>query len=167
MFQITSVELQLRPQDRKYTGTIHKMDDEPVHLPFRVTDNDVVARHPTLESALRALEDLRAAELHRQAGEVVSGYGPPVVRFPLLHSGNAHAGLVAEMERSGDAGVYSEARLGVLNPARECVADVLVGYSESGELRILLTTGGDGEGDHSHAFFPMRPTNMAVERFDG
>lgn len=43
------------------------------------------------------------------------------------------------------------------------VADVVVGLDDSGELRILVTTDGDGEQHHGIAVYPERAGPLAIE----
>lgn len=85
-----------------------------------------------------------------------------ITRFQLLHSGHNATGYTAEAERTGDEGIYEEARISVFH-AEDCVADVLAGLSESGEPRFLITCGGKGDGDHNIAVYPLRELRFAVD----
>jgi hypothetical protein len=58
---------------------------------------------------------------------------------------------------------HRELRVGVKNADGVYVADVLIGLSPEGELRVLLTTDCEGEGDHEIAVFPLRQRAFAIE----
>jgi hypothetical protein len=85
-----------------------------------------------------------------------------ITRFKLLHDGNNSAGYSAEASRTGDAGIYEEVRISIFHED-DCVADVLAGLSSDGEPRILVTHGGDGDGDHRIAVYPLREISKAVD----
>lgn len=83
--------------------------------------------------------------------------------FLMRYEGKSFSGFVLEATRSGDPGSYDEARMSVLNSVKDCVADVLVGLSPEGEPRVLVTTEGDGDGDHSITIYPLRDRENAVK----
>jgi hypothetical protein len=68
-------------------------------------------------------------------------------------------------EFSGDAGIYDELRVSIFNPQDECVGDAFFTLTEDGEPRALLTTKGNGDGDHDLVWFPLRETGKAVESY--
>ncbi|WP_321967218.1 hypothetical protein [Burkholderia cepacia] len=112
----------------------------------------VIAR---AEACLRATTSL-AAQQHGT-----------VSRFRLMHSGiNPHQ-YEAEVARTGDAGIYEEVRISVFDRDANCVADTLVGLTEHGEVRVLVTAGGDGDNEHQIAVFPTRSADTAIERWEG
>ncbi len=84
-------------------------------------------------------------------------------KIELAHDKANPQGLVAEFGRSGDAGIYDEVRVSVMRPDGSCVGDVLVGLTAEGELRVLVTTGNDGDQDHGVAVYPQRDLSAAVE----
>ncbi|MFP3637664.1 hypothetical protein [Paraburkholderia sp. SIMBA_054] len=84
-------------------------------------------------------------------------FGPMV----LKHAHSMVREYRLEASFTGDVGLYDEARMSV-HKGEDCVADVLVGLSESGELRVMLTTDAMGDGDHSVEIFPLRPHDDAV-----
>lgn len=86
----------------------------------------------------------------------------PVERRVLLRHSGVDAQLTAEMAYTGDAGVYDEARVSIVNATGECVADLVVGLDTSGELRVLATANSDGDGDHPIAIYPLRGIVDAV-----
>ncbi|KVV40762.1 hypothetical protein WT27_12585 [Burkholderia territorii] len=86
-----------------------------------------------------------------------------VPRFELMHSGANPHRYQAEAIRTGDAGIYEEVRVSVFDCNDTCVADALVGLTEAGELRVLVTTDADGDGDHRIAVYPTRSAAAAVD----
>ena len=54
--------------------------------------------------------------------------------------------------------------MGFFDPKTNCVADILIGVTKDGEPRVMITTGGDGEGDHDVAVYPLRKRENAVEK---
>lgn len=88
-----------------------------------------------------------------------------IQKFDLRHNGNNPFGFHADAERTGDLNIYNEVRVGIYDAAGECVADILVGLTESGEPRVLVTCDGEGEGDHRIAVFPLRSAEEMVEEF--
>lgn len=85
-----------------------------------------------------------------------------ITRFQLLNQGHNAAGYTAEATRTGDEGIYEEARITLFHE-QDCVADVLAGLSEAGEPRFLITCGGMGDGDHNIAVYPLRELRHAVD----
>lgn len=86
-----------------------------------------------------------------------------VPRFELMHSGANPLRYQAEAIRTGDAGIYEEVRISVFDCSDSCVADTLVGLTEAGELRVLVTSDADGDGDHRIAVYPTRSADTAVD----
>lgn len=96
--------------------------------------------------------------LHRQPSQGTERFGP----FLLRNNGMNVGDYQVEARYTGDPGINDEARISVLH-GTECVADVLVGLTETGEPRVLVTTGGDGDGDHTVKLYPLRTLKDAVE----
>lgn len=70
---------------------------------------------------------------------------------------------IAHITRSGDRGIYDEVGISILK-GEECVADILIGLD--GDIfkpRVLVTTGGDGNGDKDLAIHPLKPKWKAVD----
>lgn len=113
----------------------------------------------------------RLAHAESLIGEIENAAGffngdKAIPRFRLLNDSNNPDGYTAEAARTGDAGVYEEVRIGIFKGNdNECLGDVLVGVDSKGEPRVLLSSGGFGD-EQSHAFYPMRNAEKAVERFD-
>jgi len=90
-----------------------------------------------------------------------------IPRFTLLHSGENPNEYTVDVNRTGDAGIYEELRVGVFKgDGKECLADVLVGLIEGGEPRVMITAGGDGENEHAFAVYPLRDAGEALEQLD-
>lgn len=90
-----------------------------------------------------------------------------VPRFRLMHSGMNPHRYEAEASRTGDAGIYEEVRISVFDRYANCVADTLVGLTENGEVRVLVTADGDGNNEHRIAIYPTRRADDAIERWEG
>jgi len=94
-----------------------------------------------------------------------------IERVPLRYQGNNPQEIRVEAEveyNPGEGGRdYQELRISFFKgvDSKQCVADVFIGLNEHGEIRILTTTNGEGEGDHSLAIYPLRPLDHAFERF--
>jgi hypothetical protein len=61
--------------------------------------------------------------------------------------------LIAEIV--GDPGVYQEISVSAFRNGY-CVTDLVVGITEAGEVVVMITTGGDGDGDKRITFYPER-----------
>jgi len=95
--------------------------------------------------------------------------------FPLMNNGSNPHGYTADVFRSGDTGIYNEVRVGVYrtcditlmevktDPIKMCVADVLVGLDDSGELRVLVTTGNNGDDGRQFAINPTLKAEDAIQ----
>lgn len=90
-----------------------------------------------------------------------------IPRFALMHSGSNPLRYQAEAVRTGDAGIYQEVRISVFDREDICVADTLVGLTEAGEIRVLITADGDGDNEHQIAIFPTRGAANAIEGWEG
>ena len=90
--------------------------------------------------------------------------GNPSLEVKLVYQGK-EGGYTVRGELSGDTGIYDELRVGIFNPQNECVGDVFFTLTEQGEPRALLTTKGNGDGDHDLVWFPLRETREAVENY--
>lgn len=112
-----------------------------------------------------AFLEKEADAFFRSMGHVDASVAIP--RFNMLHSGDNPGGYTAEASRTGDAGIYEEVRIGIFKGGdRECLGDVLVGLTEEGEPRVLVTTDGKGEEEASFVIYPLRPADEACLRWD-
>lgn len=75
-------------------------------------------------------------------------------KFDLMNEGKNPKGLVMEISRTGDPGIYNEGRMSAFDPKGDCVADVVMGLDDRGNLRVLITLDGDGCGDHQLVVYP-------------
>lgn len=90
-----------------------------------------------------------------------------IPRFKLLHSGENPNEYTVDVSRTGDSGIYEEVRIGVFKgEGKECLADVLLGLTEDGEPRVMITAGGDGENEHAFAVYPLRDVDEALEQLN-
>lgn len=100
-----------------------------------------------------------------QLGEP-TGIRAIIPEFTLLNDGSNPQGYRACAARSGDRGIYEEVRIGIFHPDGHCVGDVLVGLTADGEPRVMLTSDGNGDDEPSHAFYPLREPENAIESLD-
>lgn len=129
------------------------------------------------EAATRALDDLRdktigpwtmsVADSDDRATDVSVGEAGScierIARMSLIHEGENPHGVTAEAVVTGQGDAFREIRVSAFAGDGHCIGDVLVGLNEQGELRALVTTDGDGDGDHAIAVYPERPGPMAIE----
>ena len=79
--------------------------------------------------------------------------------------GNAR-GIIIQACASGDPSAFQEMAVSLHTPDGACVADILIGLSPNGEVRVLTSVNGNGEGDKHVAVFPERPADKAVEEYN-
>ena len=87
-----------------------------------------------------------------------------VISFPAKHSGWNPQNIKLTAEATGEAGIFQEMAVSAFVD-NDRIADVLVGLDEAGELRVLITANGEGDGDKRVAVYPQRPENKSVEHF--
>lgn len=95
-------------------------------------------------------------------GKTIHVIGNRCLEVKLVYQGK-EGEYTARGEYTGDSGIYDELRVGIFNQQEECVGDALFTLTEEGEPRAYLTTGGDGDNDHSLSWFPLREAGEAVE----
>ena len=83
--------------------------------------------------------------------------------FSLAHDGNNPRGLTAEVNATVGGASYREIMVSAYAPDGRCIGDVVIGLNEEGELRVLVTTDGDGDGGHGIAVYPERAGPLAIE----
>lgn len=79
-----------------------------------------------------------------------------------INDGNNPDAIVLEAEQTGDPGIYQEVALSALQ-GKDCVAFIIVGLDCNNELRVSLTSDGNGDGDHAIAVFPCRDIESSIE----
>jgi len=65
-------------------------------------------------------------------------------------------GIVPRAEPSGDAGSYQEIAVRAFRKGKT-IAYILVGLDRCGNLHVLVTANGDGDGEHAVAVYPEKP----------
>lgn len=78
-----------------------------------------------------------------------------------LHSGQNPQGLGIQAHPCGDAELYHELRVGVYKKD-DCLADILVGLTEAGEIRVLISAGNDAS-TQKIAVYPQRELHEAID----
>jgi hypothetical protein len=76
--------------------------------------------------------------------------------FPARNAGKNPKGIMLRAEPTGDPGNYQEIAFRAFRKAK-ATADFLVGLDQGGNLRVLITADGDGDGDHAIAVYPEKP----------
>jgi hypothetical protein len=66
-------------------------------------------------------------------------------------------------EPSGDGNDYREIAVRAFRGS-EAIADMVVGLDAHGNLRVVCTADGEGDGDHAVALFPELPAGEMVRR---
>lgn len=84
--------------------------------------------------------------------------------FEPLYEGKNPLGLRMEVCKAGDTGIYNEVAVDCYGPGGLLVGSVLVGLDiEKKDMRVLLTTDGEGGNEQKVAVYPQRPRNKAVD----
>jgi len=78
------------------------------------------------------------------------------------HGGNNPENVRFTVAKAGDPGIYNEIGIDA-HIGEDCVASILVGISASGEIRVLSTTSGDGDGERNVALYPQRDGEDIVD----
>lgn len=109
-------------------------------------DPDAMAEIRKFAEGLHAAEQrvLQKARYTDQAFEVYA-----------LHGGTNPREIMLEASTAGDPGVFHEINVSA-HIGERCIADIVIGIDESGEVRILSTVCGHGENDHTIAVYPER-----------
>lgn len=108
------------------------------------------------------------AKLHLTGQEVTPLAPVHVVQVGAVYDGNSSRGVKLEAAFTGDPGEYQEIRVdaygappGVrLGSKLECLAGVVVGVDALQEVRVLITTKGEGDGDHHVIVYPERSEDI-------
>lgn len=86
----------------------------------------------------------------------------------LMNEGNNPHGYTANAALAGDSGIYQELSVCIFNKESECVADILIGLTQAGEPRVLVSTNAESDSDKI-TVYPMRdhsqiaPVNTIME----
>lgn len=86
--------------------------------------------------------------------------------FPARNAGKNPKAIRLRAEPSGDGSSYREIAVRAFRGS-EVIADILVGLDTHGNLRVVCTANGEGDGDHAVAFFPELPADEMVKRTVG
>jgi hypothetical protein len=83
--------------------------------------------------------------------------------FAAKNGGKNPRAIVLRAEPSGDGVSYQEIAVRAFRGS-EAIADILVGLDTHGNLRVVCTANGQGDGDHAVALFPELPSEEMVKR---
>jgi hypothetical protein len=128
---------------------------------FDVTVHTLIPHEITTEIEDDLVALCEQAEIKFKVEKVADKPEENILRCEAMHSGQNPQGIRLEGELTGDEGLYQEMRISAFK-GDDCIGDVLVGLDAAGELRVLLTADGGGDGDHAIYVFPQRPAGEAV-----
>ena len=83
--------------------------------------------------------------------------------FAARNGGKNPKAVRLRAEPSGDGNDYREIAVRAFR-GTEALADLVVGLDVHGNLRVVCTANGDGDGDHAAALFPELPAREMVRR---
>lgn len=83
--------------------------------------------------------------------------------FSARNAGKNPKAIRLRAEPSGDGEGYREIAVRAFR-GPEAIADILVGLDARGNLRVVCTANGEGDGAHAVAFFPELPADEMVKR---
>jgi hypothetical protein len=86
--------------------------------------------------------------------------------FAARNGGKNPKAFRLRAEPSGDGNNYREIAVRAFR-GTEAIADMVVGLDAHGDLRVVCTANGEGDGDHAVAFFPELPAGEMVRRTVG
>lgn len=150
------------PPETEWRARKHAFNEIGEKAPFRDGDGGYLLKYEDVPSFVEKETDafLRFFSFRPDLAGAIP-------RFKLLHSGENPNEYTVDVSRTGDTGIYEELRVGVFKgDGKECLADVLVGLTEGGEPRVMITAGGDGENEHAFAVYPLRDADEALEQLD-
>lgn len=83
--------------------------------------------------------------------------------YPARNAGKNPKAIRLRAEPSGDGAHYREITVRALRGSK-AIADILVGLDARGNLRVVCTANGEGDGDHAVAVFPEFPAAEMITR---
>jgi hypothetical protein len=83
--------------------------------------------------------------------------------FAARNGGKNPKAVRLRAEPSGDGSDYREIAVRAFRGS-EAIADMVVGLDAHGNLRVVCTADGEGDGDHAVALFPELPAGEMVRR---
>jgi hypothetical protein len=82
--------------------------------------------------------------------------------YPARNAGMNPKAIRLRAEPSGDGAHYREITVRAFRGSK-AIADILVGLDSRGNLRVICTANGEGDGDHAVALFPESPAEKMVK----
>ena len=91
---------------------------------------------------------------------------PSIEVNPIIRDGR-RTDYSLKAEISGDPGIYEEISVSIYDKAGNCVGDAYFTVDEeSGEPKIMMTLGGDGDGDKELTVYPLRELHEKAVIFE-
>jgi hypothetical protein len=106
---------------------------------------------------------------HSQQGKLANGgrkggfHTAKAFEFAARNGGKNPKAVRLRAEPSGDGHDYCEIAVRAFR-GPEAIADMVVGLDTHGNLRVVCTANGEGDGDHAVALFPELPVGKMVRR---
>jgi hypothetical protein len=88
---------------------------------------------------------------------------PKKILIEALSDGENPRGIKLVAQEFGDPGIYQEISVSAFKED-ECIADIIVGINEDGEVRVMITVDSNGDGDKELLVYPERPLGQAIKR---
>lgn len=108
------------------------------------------------------LDYLQGFDISGLCESINTAENPQKLSLQALNNGENPDGIVLEAEQLGDPGVYQEIGVSAIKGS-ECVAFAVVGLDPNNEVRVSLTTDGNGYGDQPLSIYPCRPLKRCIE----
>ena len=120
--------------------------------------------HTNLTHAINKIIERKTIELMELHNVIVSQSQVPLydIKLPMNNAGKNPGKYTMEVGQSGDAGLYDEFRVSILDKSGDCVGDALIGLDQNHEPRVLVTTGGNGNDGKQVSIYPLREMRDAV-----
>jgi hypothetical protein len=122
-----------------------------------------------IELLLEATPNAIGMSKHSQQGKLAKRGGKggfhtaKAFEFAARNGGKNPKAVRLRAEPSGDGSDYREIAVRAFRGS-EAIADMVVGLDAHGNLRVVCTADGEGDGDHAVALFPELPAGEMVRR---
>ena len=113
-------------------------------------------------NAIRMSKHLQQGKLAK-SGRKSSFHTAKAFEFSAKNGGKNSKAVHLRAEPSGDGNDYQEIAVRAFRGPK-AIADMVVGLDAHGNLRVVCTANGEGDGDHAVALFPELPAGEMVRR---
>jgi len=99
----------------------------------------------------------------RTRGRIDKFRSAKAFEFAVKNGGQNPKAIKLRAEPSGEGTSYQEIAVRAFRGS-EAIADIVVGLDTHGNLRLVCTANGEGNGDHAITLFPELPVDQMVKR---